>query len=132
MENSALIYQYDSLEGDAHSDGGLAAREARHGHRFLATQSANDVPTAALLSSAVLTQVFLVVTLFANDAFGFALDVTSALVLIPWLLAAAYLVKIAVLGDGCGCGCGCWCGCWCGCGCGCGCWCAHGSRCAGA
>lgn len=68
--------------------------------RFLARQGAGDVPTAALLSSTVLTQVFLLVTLFANDAFGFALDVTSALVLIPWLLAAAYLVKVAARGEG--------------------------------
>lgn len=68
--------------------------------RFLARQGAGDVPTAALLSSTILTQVFLLVTLFANDAFGFALDVTSSLVLIPWLLAAAYLVKIAARGEG--------------------------------
>lgn len=68
--------------------------------RFLAKQSANDVPTSALLSSTVLAQVFLVLTLFSADAFTFALNLTSALVLIPFLLVAGYLLKIAVRGDG--------------------------------
>jgi len=68
--------------------------------RFLARQSAKDVPTSALLSSTVLAQVFLVLTLLSNDAFAFALNLTSALVLIPFLFVAAYLLKIAVRGDG--------------------------------
>jgi arginine:ornithine antiporter/lysine permease len=38
----------------------------------------------------------LVVTLFSEDAFNFALDLTSALTLIPFLLAAAYAVKLAL------------------------------------
>jgi len=33
--------------------------------------------------------------LFSDDAFNFALDLTSALTLIPFLLAAAFAVKIA-------------------------------------
>ena len=36
----------------------------------------------------ILIQVVLVVTLFSEDAFNFALDLTSALTLIPFLLAA--------------------------------------------
>ena len=42
----------------------------------------------------VLVQVMLVVTLFSADAFNFALDLTSALTLIPFLLAAAYALKL--------------------------------------
>jgi amino acid transporter len=38
---------------------------------------------------------FLVVTLFSDDAFNFALDMTSALTLIPFLLAAGYAMKVA-------------------------------------
>lgn len=68
--------------------------------RFLARQNARDVPTAALLSSTVLAQVFLLLTVFSNDAFTFALNLTSALVLIPFLFVAGYLLKIAVRGDG--------------------------------
>ncbi|WP_427891298.1 basic amino acid/polyamine antiporter [Kribbella sp. GL6] len=69
--------------------------------RFLkAHNPETDVPGAALLMSTLLVQVMLVVVLFSEDAFGFALDLTSALTLIPFLLAAAYGLKIALNGDG--------------------------------
>jgi arginine:ornithine antiporter/lysine permease len=64
--------------------------------RFLARSDHNDVPTASLLMSTILVQVMLVVTMFSEDAFNFALDLTSALTLIPFLLAAAYALKLAV------------------------------------
>jgi arginine:ornithine antiporter / lysine permease len=64
--------------------------------RFLARTSGADVPFAALLLSTILVQVMLVVTLFSEDAFNFALDLTSALTLIPFLLAAAYALKLAL------------------------------------
>ncbi|MEU8140114.1 basic amino acid/polyamine antiporter [Streptodolium elevatio] len=64
--------------------------------RFLGRATAEDVPTAALLMSTVLTQVVLIVTLFSDDAFDFALNMTSALSLIPFLLAAAFAVRIAI------------------------------------
>ncbi|MGW1064725.1 basic amino acid/polyamine antiporter [Streptomyces aureus] len=63
--------------------------------RFLARTTGADVPEPALLLSTVLTQAVLVVTLFSGDAFNFALDLTSALTLIPFLLAAAFALKIA-------------------------------------
>ncbi|MFD7680784.1 MULTISPECIES: basic amino acid/polyamine antiporter [unclassified Streptomyces] len=62
--------------------------------RFLARSTADDVPVPALLMTTLLTQVVLVVTLFSDDAFNFALDLTSALTLIPFLLAAAFAVKL--------------------------------------
>lgn len=49
-----------------------------------------------MLLSTILVQVMLIVTLFSEDAFNFALDLTSALTLIPFLLAAAFAVKVAL------------------------------------
>ncbi|GAA4815283.1 basic amino acid/polyamine antiporter [Streptomyces ziwulingensis] len=63
--------------------------------RFLARSTAADVPENALLMTTCLSQVVLVVTLFSADAFNFALDLTSALSLIPFLLAAAFAVSVA-------------------------------------
>ncbi|WP_369244081.1 basic amino acid/polyamine antiporter [Streptomyces sp. R41] len=63
--------------------------------RFLGRSTAADVPVPALVMTTLLSQVVLVVTLFSDDAFNFALDLTSALTLIPFLLAAAFAVKIA-------------------------------------
>jgi arginine:ornithine antiporter / lysine permease len=64
--------------------------------RFLRRTKAGDVPIAALVLSTILVQIVLVVTLFSEDAFNFALDLTSALTLIPFLLAAAYALKLAL------------------------------------
>jgi arginine:ornithine antiporter / lysine permease len=64
--------------------------------RFLARSSAADVPTAALLMTTILVQIMLVITLASEDAFNFALDLTSALTLIPFLLAAAYALKLVL------------------------------------
>ena len=64
--------------------------------RFLGRVDANDTPTASLLMSTVLVQVMLVVTLFSGDAFNFALDLTSALTLIPFMLAALYALTLTV------------------------------------
>ncbi|PSM40740.1 arginine-ornithine antiporter [Streptomyces dioscori] len=63
--------------------------------RFLGRSTAADVPLPALLITTVLTQIVLVVTLFSDDAFNFALDLTSALTLIPFLLAAGFAVMVA-------------------------------------
>lgn len=67
--------------------------------RFLKTASRVDVPGPALLLTTVLVQVILVITMFSEDAFNFALDLTSALSLIPFLLAAGYAFKLAASGQ---------------------------------
>ncbi|MFE5243578.1 MULTISPECIES: basic amino acid/polyamine antiporter [unclassified Streptomyces] len=67
--------------------------------RFLRHANSADVPVPALLMTTLLSQVVLVITLFSDDAFNFALDLTSALSLIPFLLAAAFAVKIMVRPD---------------------------------
>jgi arginine:ornithine antiporter/lysine permease len=64
--------------------------------RFLRRANAADVPVPALVMSTLLSQVFLIVTLFSDNAFNFALELTSALTLIPFLLAAAFAVKVAL------------------------------------
>lgn len=78
----------------------FVAAKDRDMPRFLAKQSSSDVPTNALLTSTVLSQIVLAVTYFSRNAFDFALNLTSALTLIPFLLAAGYLLKIALRRDG--------------------------------
>ncbi|MFJ6630024.1 basic amino acid/polyamine antiporter [Streptomyces sp. NPDC091376] len=67
--------------------------------RFLRRASAADVPVPALVMTTLMSQLVLIVTLFSEDAFNFALDLTSALTLIPFLLAAAFAFKIGVRPD---------------------------------
>jgi arginine:ornithine antiporter/lysine permease len=64
--------------------------------RFLRGVNTADVPVPALLLSTAASQVFLFVTMLSEDAFAFALDLTSALTLIPFLLAAAYAIQVAL------------------------------------
>ncbi len=68
--------------------------------RFLRRATADDVPVPALVMTTVLVQIVLIVTYFSEDAFNFALDLTSALTLIPFLLAAGYALKLAVTREG--------------------------------
>jgi arginine:ornithine antiporter/lysine permease len=67
--------------------------------RFLGRTRGDDVPFAALLLSTIMVQVVLIVTLFSEDAFNFALDLTSALTLVPFVLAAAYALRLALTGE---------------------------------
>ena len=67
---------------------------------FLRRTNDRDAPTGALLLSTLLAQVMLLVVLVAEDAFEVALALTSALVLLPYFLSAAYAVKLAVRRDG--------------------------------
>jgi arginine:ornithine antiporter/lysine permease len=64
--------------------------------RFLKRVSPVDVPVPALVMTTVLIQLMLVVVMFSEDAFNFALDLTAALSLIPFLLAAGYALKLGV------------------------------------
>ncbi|OQR65330.1 arginine-ornithine antiporter [Streptomyces maremycinicus] len=63
--------------------------------RFLKRSTADDVPVPALALTTLLSQIVLVVTMFSDDAFDFALNLTSALTLVPFLLAAVFAVRIA-------------------------------------
>ncbi|GGK91124.1 basic amino acid/polyamine antiporter [Nocardia jinanensis] len=64
--------------------------------RFLARSTGRDVPVNALLLSTALSQIVLVITMFSEDAFDFALDLTASLTLIPFLLAAGYALKLCL------------------------------------
>ncbi len=63
--------------------------------RFLARTNNNGAPVWALTMAAGLVQLLLVGLLFTAEALDFMLDLTAALALIPYLLAAAYALKLA-------------------------------------
>ncbi|WP_338702967.1 basic amino acid/polyamine antiporter [Streptomyces sp. Q6] len=67
--------------------------------RFLRSANRADVPVPALMLTTALSQVVLIITAFSDDAFNFALDLTSALSLIPYLLAAGFAVKLGTRSD---------------------------------
>ena len=67
--------------------------------RFLRRVNRAEAPAASLLMSTVLIQAMLFVTLISEQAFDFALNMTSALTLIPFLLATAYALKLAVTSE---------------------------------
>ncbi len=62
--------------------------------RFLARTNRHGAPMPALVMAAGLISVLLIALLFAGDALDFMLDLTAALSLIPYLLAA-YALKLA-------------------------------------
>jgi len=66
---------------------------------FLTRENSKGVPSAALWMTSSLIQVFLIVTLFSQYAFTLALELTSSLSLVPYLLVAAYGLKLALTGD---------------------------------
>lgn len=68
--------------------------------RFLARTNVTNAPAPAVLLSGALVQVMLLVTLVSEDAFDFMLNMTSALSLIPFVLAAGYALKLAVTREG--------------------------------
>lgn len=63
--------------------------------RVLANTNTKGTPAAALWLTSLLVQLFLLLTFFSGYAYGFALEMTSALSRMPYLLAAAYALKLA-------------------------------------
>lgn len=64
--------------------------------KFLAKENANGAPVTALVMAAGLVQLLLVLLLFISEALDFMLDLTAALSLIPYLLAAGYALKLTI------------------------------------
>lgn len=64
--------------------------------KFLARENANGAPVSALFMAAGLVQLLLIMLLFASEALDFMLDLTAALALIPYLLAAGYALKLTM------------------------------------
>ncbi len=63
--------------------------------RVFTRVNANEVPSAALWVTSVLVQIFLLVSVYAREAFDLALALTSAKTLIPYILVAAFALKLA-------------------------------------
>lgn len=67
--------------------------------RFLARTNRHGAPATALIMAAGMISLLLVALLFSADALNFMLDLTAALSLIPYLLAAAYALKLTITRD---------------------------------
>lgn len=57
------------------------------------------MPVNALVLTTALSQTVLIITMLSEDAFDFALDLTAALSLIPFLLAALYALRLGLTRD---------------------------------
>lgn len=62
--------------------------------RVFSRVNAKGVPSAALWVTSALVQIFLLVSVYAREAFDLALALTSAKTLIPYLLVAAFALKL--------------------------------------
>jgi arginine:ornithine antiporter / lysine permease len=78
----------------------FAAAKSGNMPAVFARENSNGVPVSALWLTNAVIQFFLISTLFSEDAFTFMLKLTSAMVLIPYLLVAAYGFLIARRGEG--------------------------------
>lgn len=58
-------------------------------------ENSNAVPSTAIWLTNITIQIFLILTMFSQYAFQLALELTSSLTLIPYLLVAAYALKLA-------------------------------------
>jgi arginine:ornithine antiporter / lysine permease len=67
--------------------------------RFLGRTNRHGAPASALIMAAGLISGLLVALLFSADALNFMLDLTAALALIPYFLAAAYALKLTITRD---------------------------------
>lgn len=67
--------------------------------RFLGRENASGTPITALIATSIGVQVLLAVTLLIKDSLNFMLDLCTSLALVPYLLAAAYALKLAWTGE---------------------------------
>ncbi|WP_246051245.1 basic amino acid/polyamine antiporter [Nocardioides guangzhouensis] len=66
---------------------------------FLGQENASGTPITALVVTSLAVQGMLALTLFVNDALNFMLDLSTSLALLPYLLAAAYALKLGLTGE---------------------------------
>jgi arginine:ornithine antiporter/lysine permease len=64
-----------------------------------ARENANKVPSAALWATNIVVQIIVITTYWSRDAFALMLNLTSAMNLIPFLLVAAYGLRLANRGE---------------------------------
>jgi arginine:ornithine antiporter/lysine permease len=67
--------------------------------RFLGQENAAGTPITALVVTSMGVQALLALTLFVTDALNFMLDLSTCLALLPYLLAAAYALKLGLTGE---------------------------------
>ncbi|MCD9198080.1 amino acid permease [Aeromicrobium wangtongii] len=67
--------------------------------RALARENSNGTPIAALVTTSVSVQLFLLLVLVIDNALDFMLKLDTALALVPYLLVAAYAFKLTVTGQ---------------------------------
>jgi arginine:ornithine antiporter/lysine permease len=68
--------------------------------RFLGRENDNGTPITALVVTSIAVQSVLLLTLVVTDALNFLLDLCTSLALVPYFLAAAYSLKLALTGEG--------------------------------
>lgn len=66
---------------------------------FLGQENRNGTPITALVVTSLAVQGLLALTLFVNDALNFMLDLATSLAILPYLLAAAYALKLGLTGE---------------------------------
>lgn len=66
---------------------------------LFAKENANKVPVAALWLTNIVVQLIVISTYWSRDAFSLMLNLTSSMSLIPYLLVAAFALKIAQRGE---------------------------------
>jgi arginine:ornithine antiporter/lysine permease len=66
---------------------------------FLGKENAAGTPITALVVTSLAVQALLALTLFVSDALNFMLDLCTSLALLPYLLAAAYALKLGLTGE---------------------------------
>lgn len=66
---------------------------------FLGRENDNGTPITALVVTSLAVQGLLAATLVLTDALNFMLDLSTSLALIPYLLAAAYALKLGLVGE---------------------------------
>jgi arginine:ornithine antiporter/lysine permease len=67
--------------------------------RFLGQENSAGTPITALVVTSLGVQALLALTLVVNDALNFMLDLSTSLALLPYLLAAAYALKLGLTGE---------------------------------
>src|SRR5690349_2894536 len=66
---------------------------------FLGHENEHGTPITALVVTSLAVQGLLGLTLFVTDALNFMLDLSTSLALLPYLLAAAYALKLGLTGE---------------------------------
>jgi arginine:ornithine antiporter/lysine permease len=67
--------------------------------KFLGQENDKGTPITALVVSSMAVQALLAATLVLTDALNFMLDLCTSLALIPYVLAAAYALKLGLIGE---------------------------------